>query len=475
MRIVIDLQGAQCGSRHRGIGRYSLALTQALLRLRGEHEIHVLLNGLFADTISPLRDALAPMVGGDRIHVWQAAGPVASADPQNDLRRKLAELAREAAIAALQPDWVLVTSFLEGFGDDAAASIGRLPSGAATAAIFYDAIPLVESDKYLKPNPALESAYRRKIDFLGRADLLLAISESSRQEAITHLGIAPERVVYIGAAADRIFSPQPVPPEAAARLKSRFGITRGFVLCSGAADPRKNHVRLLNAFARLEPQVRARHQLVMAGEVPGSHRQAMDRHMRECGLQPGEVVWTGRVTDGELQQLYSLCTLFVFPSWHEGFGLPALEAMSCGAPVIGANTTSVPEVIGVDWALFDPFDEAAIAARMEEFLTQPALRERMVAHGLQRSRDFSWDSCAARAITAMETASRPLPSARGQVEARQLAAQLDEVSACLARQDSQLRVGTYRVSVRAAARMLGRALRREYATAHRKLKRRLGF
>lgn len=474
MRIVIDLQGAQCGSRHRGIGRYSLALTQALLRQREGHEVFVLLNGLFADTIGPLREALAPWLEANHVRVWQAAGPVASTDPRNDVRRKLAELTREAAIAGLQPDVVLVTSFFEGFGDNATLSLGRLPCGALQAAVFYDAIPLIESKAYLS-HAALDQAYRAKARALARADLLLSISESSRQEAIAHLGMAPERVVNISAAADDCFTPEPVPDALAAALRQRLGIHRPFVLCSGASDARKNHFRLLSAFAQLEPAVRAGHQLVMVGEVPNSHRRLVDRHMRDCGLRDGEVVWTGRLSDEDLRSLYVLCTLFVFPSWHEGFGLPALEAMRCGAPAIGARTTSVPEVIGADWALFDPFDEAAICGRMQEMLTQPELRTRLAAHGLQQAGRFSWEVTAQRALAAMEEASRsmrrPAPSAQALSSA--LTAQLAELSTSLARQDEQLRTGRYALSVSAARRALVLALKRRLATMVRRLRQRL--
>lgn len=474
MRIVIDLQGAQCGSRHRGIGRYSLALTQALLRLRGGHEVFVLLNGLFADTIGPLREALAPWLDDDHVRVWHAEGPVASTDPHNDVRRKLAELTREAIIAGLQPDLVLVTSFFEGFGDNAVLSLGRLPCGALQAAVFYDAIPLIESKTYLS-HATLDRAYRAKARALAQADLLLAISESSRREAIDHLGMAPERVVNISAAADACFTPEPVPEAVAAALRQRLGIQRPFVLCSGASDARKNHFRLLSAYARLDPSVRADHQLVMVGEVPGSHRRRVDRHMRACGLHDGEVVWTGRVSDENLRHLYVLCTLFVFPSWHEGFGLPALEAMRCGAPVIGANTTSVPEVIGADWALFDPFDEAAICARMQEMLARPDLRARLAAHGLQQAKRFSWDATAKRALIAIEAAlgsiSRPAPSV--QAFSFALAAQLAGLSASVVRQDEQLRTGRYALSVGAAQRALTLAVRRRLATMARRLRQRL--
>ena len=109
------------------------------------------------------------------------------------------------------------------------------------------------------------------------------------------------------------------------------------------------------------------------------------------------------VTDDDLVALYSLCKLFVLPSLHEGFGLPALEAMACGAAVIGSNTTSIPEVIGRNDAMFDPSSAHAIARIMQRALTDQAFHESLRRHGLQQAKKFSWDITARRALKAFET------------------------------------------------------------------------
>jgi glycosyltransferase involved in cell wall biosynthesis len=107
------------------------------------------------------------------------------------------------------------------------------------------------------------------------------------------------------------------------------------------------------------------------------------------------------VSDDELVMLYNMAALFVFPSLHEGFGLPVLEAMSCGAPVLGANATSVPEVIGCADALFDPAVPARIAAKIQQVMADDALRARLREHGLAQARTFSWDRSAVTAIAAL--------------------------------------------------------------------------
>lgn len=402
MRIVIDLQGAQCGSRYRGIGRYSLALAQAMVRNRGDHEVIIALSGLFPETIEPLRAAFDELLPQKNIRVWYAHGPVHAFDSENTWRRHAAELIREAFLASLQPDIVHITSLIEGFGDNAVHSIGLLPLHIPTAATFYDVIPLIQSEVYLTPHQVFEELYREKLDHLSRADLYLAISESSRLEAIEHLGATHEQAVNIAAAADDIFKPIDVSLADEQAIRNQFGLTRSFVMYSGATDERKNHLRLIKAFSLLPANLRKNYQLAIVGGLPSPHREKFEAYTKLCGLTAYDVVITGRVSDEEMVRLYNLCDLFVFPSWHEGFGLPALEAMSCGAPVIGANTSSLPEVIGRKDALFDPFDEKAISQKMLEVLVNDHLRNDLVQHGLEQAKKFSWAESAKKAIAAFE-------------------------------------------------------------------------
>lgn len=402
MRIVIDLQGAQGASRHRGIGRYSLSLAQAMVRNRGEHEVIIALNGLFPETIEPIRAAFDGLLSQDNIRVWHATGPVHPLDPANTWRRHTAELVREAFLASLQPDIVHITSLFEGFVDDAVHSTGLAAAPIPTAVTMYDLIPLMQSDNYLKPNPTYEAFYREKLSHLKKADLYLAISESSRQEVIEHLDATTEQTVNIAAAADEHFKPINVSETDKQNLRKRFGLTRPFLMYSGATDERKNHLRLIKAFSILPPTLRKKYQLAIVGHLPNEHREKFEKYINLCGLKLTDILVTGRVTDEEMLQLYNMCDLFVFPSWHEGFGLPALEAMSCGAPVIGANTSSLPEVIGRADALFDPFDDKAISQKMAEILTNNSLREDLVKHGLEQAKKFSWNESAKTAITAFE-------------------------------------------------------------------------
>jgi len=402
VRIVIDMQGAQTESRFRGIGRYTLALTQAIVRNRGEHEIILALNGLFTDTIESIRATFDGQLPQENIRVWYAPGPVRECEPGNKWRRKVAERIREAFLASLQPDVIHVMSLFEGYVDDAITSIGVFSTQIPTIVTLYDLIPLLNPETYLNSNSEYARYYQRKIEHLKRADQWLAISESAADEGRSALMLAANAVTNISTACDAIFRRMDITAPEKQQLLTRFGITQPFILYSGGADPRKNLQRLIRAYARLNKPLHDAHQLVLAGKMPESCVAELKQIAKSAGIGESQLLFTGYVTDEELAQFYNLCRVFVFPSYHEGFGLPALEAMSCGAAVIGSNTSSVPEVINRQDALFDPYDEIAISQKLAEVLEDDAFHAELAAYGIQQAKNFSWDESARNAIVAFE-------------------------------------------------------------------------
>ena len=153
MRIVIDLQGTQSNSRYRGIGRYTLALALEMVRQRGEHEILIMLSGLFPETIIPIQDAFKDLLPIENILIWHAPGSVFRLGWSDTKRRHQAELIREQFLVNLKPDIVHITSLFEGYADNAVHSIGFSPNRMLTAVTSYDFIPLVYKEIYLTPNP----------------------------------------------------------------------------------------------------------------------------------------------------------------------------------------------------------------------------------------------------------------------------------------------------------------------------------
>lgn len=402
MRIVIDLQGAQStGSRNRGIGNYSLALAKAMLRNAGEHEILIALSDLFPDTVEPIRRGFDGLLPQENICIWTAPGPISYAQPTNNWRRRSAELVREAFLASLRPDVLHVSSLFEGFGDDAATSIRKKPDGLITAVTLYDLIPFIYPDPY-RESHAFNNWYLEKIEHLCKADLWLAISGSSRREGLQHLDLAEDRCANISTDASPQFRRVSLSERRRQELRAKYAFHRPFIMYTGGVDHRKNIEGLIGAFARLPASLRKQYQLAIVCSVRPEDRLRLESLAQNAGLGAGDLVLTGFVPEDELVALYNLCALFVFPSWHEGFGLPALEAMRCGAAVIGSNTSSIPEVIGLKEALFDPHSEESISQTMERGLTDDGYRRRLLENGRSQAKKFSWDESAKRAIDAME-------------------------------------------------------------------------
>lgn len=402
VRILIDLQSCQSsGSRFRGIGRYTLNLIEAIASVAGDHELRLLLNDQLPDTIAPLYTRLSHCLAREQILVFQGIGPVAEINPDNSRRARRAELIREHAIAHLEPDLVLVTSLFEGYHDNVVTSIGRLDTGVSTAAMLYDLLPMDNPQFYLN-GPAIRAHYDRKLAQLKRATTIFAISEYTRTQAITALQLDPATIVTLPPGLDACFYPRVLTPDAAKAVYQRLGIQRRPVLYTSGFDYRKNHPRLIAAYARLPDAMRRDHQLVLVGKGSAD----LFRHLRGVaqaeGLDADEVIFTGHIQDEELIALYNLCELFVYPSLAEGLGLPIMEAMACGAPTIAAKTTAIPEVIGRADALFDPSDTASISAKLHQALSQADFRRDLKAYGIARSADFSWHNTARAVLQRFE-------------------------------------------------------------------------
>jgi glycosyltransferase involved in cell wall biosynthesis len=399
MRIVVDLQGAQTESRFHGIGRYSLEFSLALARDPRGHEIWLLLNGHDPESARELRGLFAGLVPPDRILMLVPPDGLELQIAKDRPRRTAAELTRAHLIRSVDPDCLIVTSLFEPPDSEAVTTNNAEDLDSITAAVLYDLIPLLNADVYLSDSD-LRRHYEAKLAEMKRVRLLLAISASSRQEAIDHLGTDPSHVVNVSAAARDIFSPGTV---SRSDLRPELGVNRRFILYTPSGyDPRKNIVGLIEAFAQLPAALRARFQLVIPSKFAPYDHERLRIAARKVGLTDDELVLTGFVSDADLIGLYRATDLFVYPSEHEGFGLPALEAMACGAPVIGSNRTSIPEIIGLDAALFDPMSVQDISRKMAEVLTDEQLRSDLREHGLVQATKFSWEQTAGRALDAIE-------------------------------------------------------------------------
>lgn len=401
MKLVLDLQGYQTESRLRGIGRYSMALARGLLRNARGHDIYVGASIASPETIVDIQEAFGDLLPRERFRIWGSLAPTSQVEPRNTRRRIHAEVLREAFLRDLRPDVVHCSSVVEGLADNAVTTIGAHFPAPPTAATLYDLIPALDPDRYLQV-PLIHRWYRERLATLRRADLLLAISSSAAREGADVLGVPAERIVNIRGAADEIFAPRQLSGDQEADLRAKFGLPNPFFMYSGGLDPRKNVSGLIEAFGRLPGEVRDRHQLAIVGAKHSVLVDELKREAKRQGLREDQVVFTGYVEDDDIVSLYNIAQAFVFPSHHEGFGLPPLEAMKCGTPTISADNSSLPEVVGNPEAMFDSRDTAAMAAKLERVLTDEEFRARLRRDGLARAGDFTWDETANRAMDAFE-------------------------------------------------------------------------
>ncbi|RUU12461.1 glycosyltransferase [Mesorhizobium sp. USDA-HM6] len=402
MRIAIDMQGAQSASRMRGIGRYTLSFVEALVRNRAEHEIFLVLSGLFPDTIEPIRSMFHGLLPQENIRVWYAPGPVSFHVSSNDARRQRAQLTREAFLASLRPDIIHVTSLFEGFDDDAVTSVGSQFGTIPISVTLYDLIPLLDQDQFLKQDLRLSEWYHEKLEYLKSSDVLLAISDSSFRDAKEHLNVQPDGIENVGASYSGIFRRKDISILDIDAVRNKFNFKSRFIVSAATLEPHKNLKNFLRSFASLSRSIRDSCTIILVGRMSQFQRELLNEFISSINLPTSQVVTTGYISDEELVNLYSLCHLAIVPSYLEGFGLPALEAMACGAAVIGSNIPSISEVIGLEAALFDPHDSDDLAAKLGRVLLDEDFRTLLRAHGLERAHQFSWDKTARSAFAALE-------------------------------------------------------------------------
>ena len=247
--------------------------------------------------------------------------------------------------------------------------------------------------QYLPSRAALYYARAMMSVAAKRSRRVLTVSQASKDDILHYLHVPAEKVEVIYNAIDMRLAGEPTQEEVA-RVRERFLLTAPFVLYTGNIKPHKNVDRLIEAFSILRQRSAQDVKLLIIGDEISKypnlrrlvHRFQLHQHVRFLGFVP----------DATLSVLYRLASVFVFPSLYEGFGLPPLEAMAAGAPVITSNVSSLPEVVGDAAILIDPMDAGAIAQAMAQVLGDPALRQDLIRRGRERVKAFSWARSVAR-------------------------------------------------------------------------------
>lgn len=242
------------------------------------------------------------------------------------------------------------------------------------------------------------AVHRRRLGWIRRhADRVIAVSGSTAHDLEARLGVEPDRVSVVHEARGHAASSTVAPSDPAA-VQARYRIGPRYVLSVGTLEPRKNHVRLIRAFEGLKDRGT---ELVLAG--PTGWRAGPIEHAIEASSARDRIHRLGAVAADDLAALYRGATVFAYPSLYEGFGLPVLEAMAAGAPVLTSDSSSLPEVAGDAALLIDPHSVEAIRQGLARLLAHPALRHRLADAGREREAAFSWERAARQTLDVYRT------------------------------------------------------------------------
>ncbi|HEX8010442.1 MAG TPA: glycosyltransferase family 1 protein [Casimicrobiaceae bacterium] len=389
MRVGID---GTCWWNQRGFGRFTRELLPALLKADAEHEFTLFFDGPVPPEIAALDVSIVQVA---------ARAPVVEAAVAGG-RRRLADIAACSRATAAHR--------LDVFFFPAVYSWYPLRPGQKSVVGVHDAI----AEKF----PELVFPERRGRRFwalkvraaLWQATRVLTVSQASKQDIVRYLKVAPERIDLTTEAANARF--RPVGDAAAIEaVRRRVGLPPGarFLLYVGGLAPHKNLLLLQQGFAQAVARSGADGlYLVIAGDPAGagfnSCADELHRHAREHPVLRERVLFPGFVPEPDLPCLYSAALAVVMPALTEGFGLPAIEAIACGVPVLASSTGAVPEVLGDAGLLFDPRSAASLATEISRIASDAALLDSLRRKALARSFQFSWTRAAALALASLERA-----------------------------------------------------------------------
>jgi glycosyltransferase involved in cell wall biosynthesis len=267
-----------------------------------------------------------------------------------------------------------------------------LPLGSRAIAVIYDLSFVLHPEYTARRNRQFLTRYVPRT--INNSQHIIAISQNAKDEIVKYYGVDPDKISIVSPALDHeFFYPRPMPEIDAVTRK--YAITKAYILYAGTLEPRKNIGGILDAYASLPPEVRASYSMVLAGG-----RGWLDREIQDQleSLRHLDIIATGYVPDEDLPALYSGASVFVYPSFYEGFGMPPLEAMACNTPVIVSDNSSLPEVVGDAGVLVDANDAASLAHHIEKVLGDPALADELRRKGLERAKASTWDKSARRLL-----------------------------------------------------------------------------
>ncbi|MER8629839.1 glycosyltransferase family 4 protein [Mesorhizobium opportunistum] len=409
LKLWVDGQCLQTHSRKRGIGRYVLDLLQALSAQDSNIELQVSLNAAMPEAAIAARSLLSGIVPSDRIHVWHGKVEGGEADFGHTPWRRRSEIALIHHVNQLNPDVALSASPFEGAVDPAVPYRGGPLATVKTAAIFYDAIPFRFPEKYIRD--ARQRAYfHRRLSGYGDFDITFTISEFSSEEFLELAKGCNYRYIGTGISENLV--------DLIGEIGDVYQKEYDYLLYVGGFDWRKNLDSIPQAIVNLSEPLRHNLKLVVAGEITPRERVEYFNLWQSHGLRPDQVIFAGAVDDRTLVRLYKGALALIQPSFMEGFGLTALEAMACGTPALAARAGALPEVVGDDGLLFDPTSPLDLAEKIDVVAAGKLNARKLKELARERIDTFSWRRVSDRVVQGLQGLdSRAAPGRLGLVEA----------------------------------------------------------
>ena len=384
MKIAVD---ATCWNNRRGFGRFTRELVAAMAAARGDRELALLVDAQTASAGFP--------AGVEVCTVQVSEAPIEAASAESS--RSVIDLWRfRQAVVRLEPDVIFFPAVYSFF---------PVPSDMPTLVTIHDVIAETHPDQIFASTTA-RWLWNQKVRAALRSSKKIAtVSQNARLRIAKAFGRNSDEIAVIGEGVDERFQRQDKSKQASAREQFGIEADESILLYVGGISPHKNLAALIRSLRMLADRGTADWRLVLAGEVArdsfySAHKEVRST-IRDCGLEE-RVVFTGYVDDQTLASLYSAARMLVLPSLDEGFGLPAAEAMACGAPVAASNAGALPEVVGGAGVLFDPLDENAMAAAIERLLNDDELHADCSRIGVERAKRHRWSTVADKVFAELE-------------------------------------------------------------------------
>ncbi len=356
------------------------------------------MNNAFPEAALRIRNRFAELVPAHRMRVWEPFFDAAYTSTRGP-RLEATEIFREVFLNSVQPDIIFSTNLQEGFRESAVTSVKRIKTSALYCTTLHDVVPLFHRE-YLNGDQ-IRNWYLDKIDQARRSDILLTVSNASKADISEKLFI-PENKIHVAENGydQTLFNPTHVSSAQEIYARKKYNLYGNFIFYYGGCDIHKNLRRLIGAFEQIAPVKRQDIALVLAGR-----ELAVDpdiRRLVEASTASDAILTPGFVDDNDLPVLIKLARGFVFPSTHEGFGLPVLEAMACGTPVIGSARSSVGEIINNPDATFDPKSTHDISRKIQLLINDNDFRWKIKNTGLENAARYSWDKSARKLLDIFE-------------------------------------------------------------------------